>query len=618
MLFLVVFCLSGVVATLVVEVCRGSPECAISRIIRSITMNDAVQQIKDRLNIVDVIQTYIEVQKAGRNYKAKCPFHNEKTPSFHISPERGSYYCFGCHAGGDMFSFVQEIEHIDFKEALKVLAAKAGVELVPVSKEKKTATDRAFDALDQATSFFQEQLADGSEAKNYLLKRGVTEQTIMVWRLGFAPGPPFGGWRETKEYLSKQGFTDEEIFKVGLIKKTDNGKEPYDVFRNRVMFPIFNNSSHPIAFSGRTLEKRDDIPKYVNSPETEFFKKSEVLYGFHLAKQGIRQLDFSLIVEGQFDVVMSHQMGYHNAVAVSGTALTVEHIKLLERLSNRIVLALDADPAGVKAVKRAADLMLRRGLDVKVAVLPDGQDPADIILENPKNFKQIIGQSVHIIEFLCQTLQKQKLPERTFKLKAREEVLPYIVLLPNRIDQDYFETKVAEYLDTTKDAVHFEVERLRTVVKPEVAGEDISKPTLPNAKDKTADRFKIDLIFLCSLRSLLDDTKKAKLEKTMTEITASDFAELLAIVDQKRIEEMTFKVEANLEKAPKNWLRDETIFALNQFKNSFLKKELNLLKKKLQDAEANQEVEEVEKLTTLVTNLYQKRQEEAFVEDFLE
>ena len=358
-------------------------------------MTDVVQQIKDRLNILDVVAPYVEVQKAGKQFKCRCPFHNEKTPSFNISPERGMYHCYGCGVGGDMFTFIEAIEGVDFKGALKILAEKARVELVPVSPEKQSERDRLYATLEGATKFYVDELKKNPEALAYLKKRGVSDQVVAIWRIGFAPGPPASSWRATKDHLQAQGFSLKELMGAGIIKGADQGKEPYDVFRNRIMFPLFDQGGRVVAFSGRTLEVGQDIPKYVNSPETELFKKSEILYGYDRAKHGIRNLDFSLIVEGQFDVVMSHQAGYNNTVAVSGTALTPSHVQLLERLSHKVVLALDADKAGIAAAKRSADLMLRRGLDVKVAMMPLGKDPADIILEDPKEFRHIIGQSVH-------------------------------------------------------------------------------------------------------------------------------------------------------------------------------------------------------------------------------
>ena len=551
-------------------------------------MTDVVQQIKDRLNILDVVAPYVEVQKAGKQFKCRCPFHNEKTPSFNISPERGMYHCYGCGVGGDMFTFIQAIEGVDFKGALKILAEKARVELVPVSPEKQSERDRLYATLEGATKFYVEELKKNPEALAYLKKRGVSDQTVASWRIGFAPGPPVSSWRATKDHLQAQGFSLKELMGAGIIKGTDQGKEPYDVFRNRIMFPLFDQGGKAVAFSGRTLEVGPDIPKYVNSPETDLFKKSEILYGYDRAKHGIRNLDFSLIVEGQFDVVMSHQAGYNNTVAVSGTALTPSHVQLLERLSHKVVLALDADKAGIAAAKRSADLMLRRGLDVKVAMMPLGKDPADIILEDPKEFRHIIGRSVHVIEFLLYILSAQNLDPRTFKLRAREEVIPYVPLLPNKIDQDHFEAIIAEALKTTKDAVHYEVERaaekLTEVTKPVSV---IQKTTADQAEVKIAPPKRRDsvLAFLLGALPLCSKEAQEKIRREISKVIKVPVNELEALVSLQKRAEVMFKAEAFVAEQPRRLFDAEVIHSLNQLRGLIIKQELNETKSLLDEAE---------------------------------
>ncbi|USN88063.1 MAG: DNA primase [Candidatus Nomurabacteria bacterium] len=575
-------------------------------------MSDTVQQIKDRLNIIDVISPYVELHKAGRHFKARCPFHNEKTPSFNVSPERGMYHCYGCGVGGDMFTFIQEIEGVDFKEALKMLADKAGVPLVPVSPQKKTEQDRSYGVLEEATVFYEASLRENTEVQQYILKRGVLAATMATWRLGFAPGPPEAGWRAAKEYLSGKGYTKDELLRAGLIKGGEDGKEPYDVFRKRVMFPIFNQGGKVVAFSGRTVEKGDDIPKYVNSPETELFKKSEILYGYHKAKHGIRQLGFSLIVEGQFDVVMSHQAGYSNTVAVSGTALTVEHVQLLERLSDKVVLALDADKAGIAAIKKAADLMLRRGLDVKVAVMPEGADPADMILRDPKEFKQIVGKSVHVIEFLLSILAQAKLEERTFKLRAREEVLPYVLLLPNRIDQDHFTIKIAEALGTTKDAVHFELERLSesaehsAKVVPSVnQGKVVSKKDVGANGEKRKETL---LTYLLGVLPLFKPEVTERLVKEIEVNTELSLVEIENIIPKSELAEVTFRMEAALDQYPRKVFEDEVVHAFNQLREVMIRQKLQMARKKISEAEKEGDTETVASSMKEVGELQLERQ----------
>jgi DNA primase len=553
-------------------------------------MTDPVQQIKERLNIIDVISAYTELHKAGRQFKAKCPFHNEKTPSFNVSPERGMYHCYGCGVGGDMFTFIQAIEGVDFKEALKILAEKANVELVPVSREKQSERDRLYATLEAATVFYTESLKKHPPALAYIEARGVSTQTMASWRLGFAPGPPESSWRATKEALATQKYTAADLLKVGLIKGSDEGKEPYDVFRNRVMFPLFDQSGRVVAFSGRTLEKGDGIPKYVNSPETELFKKSEILYGYDRAKHGIRQLDFSLIVEGQFDVVMSHQAGYTNTVAVSGTAFTLQHVQLLERISKKVVLALDADKAGINAAKRSADLMLRRGLDVKVAMMPEGMDPADMILRDPKEFKRVIGSSVHVIEFLLAHLKSQGLDARTLKLRAREEVIPYVPLLPNRIDQDHFEGLIAAALETTKEAVHFEVERAAERLEAS-ATTPAYKVTAPEEKktpeegNDVSQRRTSVIAYILGAIHLFDETVAKRLEAELLTVTEATLTELETLVPLPKRAEVIMKAETFVAEQPRRLFDAEVLHAFNQLRELTIRQALQAKKGELRQAE---------------------------------
>lgn len=448
-------------------------------------MATPVEQIKERLSIIDVVGSYVALQKAGKSYKGKSPFTNERTPSFFVSPDRGTYYCFSSNKGGDIFTFIQEMEGVDFRGALKILAERAGVELTPIDPKTKDDREKLFSLMEEATRFYIRERVSSGAVHDYLIKRGLKEDTIDSWRIGYAPA----GWRNLKEHLVKSGYTEELIHKAGLVKRPDGGKESYDVFRDRVMFPIADASGRVVGFSGRTFSQDPAAPKYVNSPETELYQKSRVLFGYHKAKQNIRTYDFSLVVEGQFDLVLSHQAGYTNTVALSGTALSLEHTELLQRLSNRIVLALDADKAGVGSVKRSATVMLKRGMDVKVARILGGKDPADLVREDPKLLKQSVGGATHVIEFLLMVLKSESKDERAFRLRVREEVLPFIALMPNRIDQEHFEGVVAEALEVTKDAIRHEVGRLgdstvsQVAKSPEQKGTEVSSVSKESSHD---------------------------------------------------------------------------------------------------------------------------------------
>ncbi len=558
-------------------------------------MSDSVQQIKDRLSILDVISPYVELHRAGKNFKGKSPFTAEKTPSFYVSPDRGMYYCFSTSQGGDMFTFIQAMEGVDFKGALKLLADKAGVELVAEDPKKKTERERWYAAMQDATTYYVEQLEKDKEALEYLENRGVTKATLQKWQIGFAPGPPAHGWRMVKDELETKGYTKEELFKVGLIKSTEGGKEPFDVFRDRIMFPLFDQNGKVVAFSGRILSKDSDAPKYVNSPETELYKKSELLFGYDKAKHGIRQLNFSLIVEGQFDVVMAHQAGYTNTVAMSGTALTLHHVQLLERLSDRVVLALDADRAGIAAMKKAAELMLKRGIDVKVAEMPLGADPADIIKKDANEFKQIVGKSVHVIEFLLHVLTREESDERSLKRRARTEILPFLLLLPDRIDQEHFIGVVASAIHSTTDAVRFELERLREETKAgPLSHHELADSVLKEAVEKP-DIVRSARVFLEAAAEVVDAVIAVYVKDEVTKLLIE--AGETEVIPESELAGVTFTLEQDFAKMPELAVKEEIVSRLNIFKTALIRRAIAEERRILKEAE------EIGDETQLLTSL---------------
>ena len=476
-------------------------------------MKSAVEQIKEKLSILDVVGVYVELHRAGKSWKGKSPFTNEKTPSFHVSPDRGMYYCFSTSQGGDMFSFIQTMEGVDFRGALKILADKAGVELVAENPEKRSARDRAFAILEDATVYYFAEGQKSAQVQDYLKSRGVTTETSHGWRIGLAPD----GWRSIREHLKRKGYKDEEMLAAGLVKSAD-GKDPYDVFRNRVMFPISDPSGHVIGFSGRTLSDDPKNPKYVNSPETELFKKGEMMYGYHLAKNNIRHHDFSLVVEGQFDVVMSHQVGYQNTVAVSGTGFTMQHIDLLSRLSGRSVLCFDSDKAGIAATKRAAEPMLSRGMDVKVARIVGGKDPADIAKDHPEELKKIIGGATTVIEWLLILLREDAKDDRGFVHAVEEEVLPLIAVMPSRIDAEFFANEVAKATGISKEAILGKIDasiashkKSPEPKKEEVVRRPVAPLEAPKAEPHHNARIHDHLLFFHTLLSILATEPKKKI-----------------------------------------------------------------------------------------------------------
>ena len=423
---------------------------------------DPVQQIKERLNIVEVIGQYVKLTKAGKNYKGLSPFRKEKTPSFYVSPDKGMYYDFSSGQGGDVFTFVQTMEGLDFKGALTMLAERAGVELHRESRGARDARDRLYDVLEEACRRYETTLAEHAEARAYLAERGLEQGTVRAFRLGFAAE----GWTALGDALTRAGYDAHDLETAGLTKRGERGGM-YDRFRSRIMFPLTDPAGRVIAFSGRIFGEaaRDDKnAKYLNSPETPLFDKGRVLYGYDKAKASMRKYGCAILVEGQMDLVMSHQAGYANTVAVSGTGLTDDHLALVQRLTNNLVLAFDADTAGVASNGRAATLALGRGMDVKVVRIPLGKDPADCIREDVEVWKRAVRESVHVVDFYLDRAlderQRGTLDERALVLRVRDSVLPFVARVPSATDQAHFVRTIAQRLGIAEDAVWRDVRHL--------------------------------------------------------------------------------------------------------------------------------------------------------------
>ncbi len=425
-------------------------------------MSDTVQKIKEKLSIVDVVQSYVKLTKAGKYWKGLSPFNKEKTPSFYVSPDRGLYHCFSSGKGGDMFTFVEEMEGVDFRGALAILAERAGVELVSEPVGARDERERLYAALEEARRLFVDALTHTRDAHAYLIERGLSETTIRDWGVGYA----MKEWRALKEALVEKKYTEHELLRAGLVKRpdvedgsTDTEAKSYDRFRGRIMFPIFDLSGRVTAFSGRIFEDDPTHPqaKYLNSPEGPVFDKSRTLYGLDRARDTIRSLNAAILVEGQFDLIMAHQIGYKNAVATSGTAFTIEHANLLKRYSENLLIAYDGDRAGVMAAGRAAQISLSLGMNVKIAKLPIGKDPADLIRDDAPTFKSVIKGALHVVDFYLAHIADAKYDARRHRLEVSRVVIPYVAMIENKIDQAHFTKRVAESLGVDEDAVRAEV-----------------------------------------------------------------------------------------------------------------------------------------------------------------
>lgn len=374
-----------------------------------------VEQIKEKLDIVEFLKGYLSVQTSGKNFKGLCPFHKEKTPSFMISPERQNWHCFGCGLGGDVFTFLMKYENLEFAEALKVLAERAGVELRKVSPADYKFFGLLYDLNEAAKEFYKKELANSELARKYLLGRGLKPETIEEFELGFAPNLP----DSLNLYFINSGHSPEDIVRAGLAIKSDRGGQ-FDRFRGRIMFPIKNNQGKTVGFTGRILAEFDpgNVGKYVNSPETPIFNKSKLLYGFHKSKDFIREEKRVFLMEGQTDFLMSWQSGVKNVVASSGTALTPDHLQALKRLTDEIILTFDNDEAGLNAGERAIDLAEAFDYNVKVVLFKDYKDAAEAAAKNPEDLIKALGEARPATEFYFE----RYLPKKSADYGNRENL----------------------------------------------------------------------------------------------------------------------------------------------------------------------------------------------------
>ena len=424
--------------------------------------NSPIDEIKNRLDIVEVIGSYIKLQKAGINYRALCPFHSEKTASFFVSPVRQNWHCFGCSEGGSIFDFVMKIEGIEFGDALRILAQKAGVEFkqqAPEDKQWQTERQRLYEICELACCFFEKQLVSaqkGQEIGKYLLKRGISEESIKKWRIGYAPNQ----WQSLSDFLNSQGYDREEVVKAGLAVKTTD--KYYDRFRGRIIFPIFDLNSQVVGFGGRVLEnKKQDGTKYINTPNTLLYDKSRVLYGLNFAKTEIRKKDFVILTEGYFDVILVQQAGFENAIALSGTSLTSWQIKILKRYASNLYTAFDMDVAGDAATSKGIDFAQKEDFNIKVISLPKGMDPADVIAKDFNQWQGLVEKAQDVFDFYFQSAFAQFDQN---KPEGKKEISNVLLLkireIPNKILQAHWIQCLANKIKIKEEIVWEELKKI--------------------------------------------------------------------------------------------------------------------------------------------------------------
>ena len=534
----------------------------------------AVQDIKARLNIVDVVGGYVRLTKSGAHWKACCPFHNEKSPSFMVNEERQIFHCFGCGKGGDMFSFVEEIEGVDFRESLRLLAEKAGIELPKYRKASVFATggveepDRTKEILELSTKFFETQLQSGEGTKKvlpYLRDRGLSDESMRTFRLGYAPE----GWRHLLDFLVGRGYREEELERAGLVIKKDGGGY-YDRFRDRIMFPIGDIVGRIIGYSARVAPGGDESQaKYINTPETSVYHKSRALYGIYQAKQAMKDKGFSVLVEGNMDVIACHQADIRNTVAVSGTALTTEQLDMLKRYGSEIRLFFDMDGAGQAASWKSSLLALEKEMEVSIIALPHGKDAADAAKESSESLREAVTHPVPVAQYFLDKLRAAndaKTPAG--KRRIAEGFAPLLASMRNRIEHAHWRKELAETLGVEEkvlsDVLQSEILEKREIVpKGEKQAPEPSRPTFVTRSGVLRDRI-VGLLLLDG--SLMD---KESVDESVREFLSGDA--FFGIVSGKEQDEAFSRIdgEAQKRRAAELMFEAEKLFEGNEADGEF-------------------------------------------------
>lgn len=487
-------------------------------------MTSPVEEIKARLDIVEFISSYVKLEKSGTSYRAVCPFHKEKTPSFFVTPSRQIWHCFGgCNEGGDIFKFLMKLDGLEFPEALRILAERAGVTLRSENIVQKSERERIHAINEAATQFYMARRIENAPVNEYLKNRGLLDQTIQEFRIGYAPDD----WRMLYTHLKHEGFKDQEIEKAGLIIKKQDSKVAhhnyYDRFRNRVMFPIADLQGHVVGFSGRVFGPYTNPElqggKYINSPETIVYQKSLILYGLDHAKAHIKEAGHCVVVEGQMDLVMSYQGGVQSVVATSGTALTSGQLKILKRYTEQLVFSFDADSAGVAATKKGVDLALQEGFTVHALVL-DQKDPADLVLEEGGVVWQgKVKSALPIIDYYFETAFR-KFPAITLEAKKTiaGQLLPEIKKLANKVEQDHYLNELSAKLMTNYGMLREEMERiggsgLPSQRTPRAESQEATAHVIRGRKEILYDRMIALILAKPSLFSVLEKEQDLFLER---------------------------------------------------------------------------------------------------------
>lgn len=595
-----------------------------------------VQEIKERLDIVEVISSYLKLEKTGANYRASCPFHSEKKPSFFVSPSKQIFKCFGCGAAGSVFDFVMRIEGIEFKEALSLLAKRAGVELKQVSSKELTERQRLSEILELACLFFERQLKEsqkGQQALKYLKQRGISEQSVKKWRLGYAPNK----WQALSDFLVGRGYQRDQIVKAGLAVESQKGGLPYDRFRSRIIFPVFSSQGQVIGFGGRVFleEDKDEIAKYINTPATPLYDKSRTLYGLNFAKVAIRQKDRCLLVEGYVDVILAHQVGFEETVAASGTSLTEKQLKILKRYTNNLLTAFDKDRAGGLATEKGIGMAQKMDFEVRVINMPQDKDPADVIKESPEKWRTLVESAQEIMEFYLQTAL-QRFDKR--KARGKKEIAAFflskVALLPNPIVRSHWVQKLAKEISIPQEVIMQELNSIlqRSGTFPSFSQdffkEEISKQESQRQRKELLEEKVLSLV-------LRYPEYLSNIEKSVLNFFSLPFKNALFLLKKRDIKNpqdvQEFFEEEDLSKEVKQvfvncWMRSEVELeddpaeefktCLKELKHFVLKEELKAVSRGIKEAEKNNDQIRITKLLRhfrkLTQQIYESQKQKRF------
>jgi DNA primase len=484
--------------------------------------DSTLQEIKDRIDIVDLISEYVSLKKAGQNWKGLCPFHTEKTPSFTVSPAKQIFHCFGCGTGGDIFTFIVRYENLTFPETLKILANKAGVTLKTSGRPVQTGEkDKLISIHKDTLNFFQQNLKKHSGAQSYLNKRGISRDIQEIFSLGYAPK----SWNALLTHLMRKKYNPEHIKKAGLAVQGSKGI--YDTFRDRIIFPIYDLKGDVVAFGGRSIDGSE--PKYLNSPETPIFNKRKVLYGLNRAKDSIKHDGYAMFMEGYTDVITAHVYGFTNAVAPLGTAFTQEHGRLIKRFTEDVVLVFDSDRAGIKAAKNAASILFDAGLNVKILSFPNNDDPDSFLKKNGKDaFSKLLEHPLSIVDFIAGQGGEKHL--------IADEIFEIISNIPNEILQD-------EYIITLSDKLNVNEQRVRDRFK-KIRNRGFKKPQQKTQTRPRPGRRPLDELYIIKL--LLQLPERA--DHMLKILSEDDFRDAALRTLLKKIKEVPTDLDGLLSK----------------------------------------------------------------------